>query len=230
MGLGETVIVAGIGCRKDVATDDVLAALDAALAAHGRSRGEVVALATVEHKRDEQAVIAAAKALGLPLRVVASHHGRSETDAAWVPDTSAALRFRDDGGVVGLPLPSAKSKTNRASSRKAERSEACPGPMPMMPTDGRVIVSAKQSQTGSAAAWVPDTSAALRFRDDGGGDGLPDDGGVETITRSERSLAVAGVASVSEHAALAAAGDGARLLGPRTALGHVTCALAEVAP
>jgi len=164
MGLGETVIVAGIGCRKDVATDDVLAALDAALAAHGRSRGEVVALATVEHKRDEQAVIAAAKALGLPLRVVggdlSSTGTRSEANAAWVPDTSAALRFRDDGGVNTL---------------------------------------------------------------------LPD-GGVETITRSERSLAVAGVASVSEHAALAAAGDGARLLGPRTALGHVTCALAEVAP
>ncbi len=47
-----------------------------------------------------------------------------------------------------------------------------------------------------------------------------------TITRSGASLAVAGTPSVSEAAALAAAGEGARLAGPRTALGRVTCAIA----
>ena len=46
------------------------------------------------------------------------------------------------------------------------------------------------------------------------------------VTRSERVLAVAGVPSVSEAAALAAAGPGARLLGPRIAVGPATCALA----
>ncbi len=50
-----------------------------------------------------------------------------------------------------------------------------------------------------------------------------------TLTRSERSLAATGLPSVSEAAALAAAGDGARLLGARLAVGSVTCALAEVA-
>lgn len=49
----------------------------------------------------------------------------------------------------------------------------------------------------------------------------------ETPTRSARSLAATGVASVSEAAALAAAGDGSRLLGPRIVHGAVTCALAE---
>ena len=38
--------------------------------------------------------------------------------------------------------------------------------------------------------------------------------------------ASAGVASVSEAAALAAAGEGARLAGPRIAVGRVTCAIA----
>jgi len=47
-----------------------------------------------------------------------------------------------------------------------------------------------------------------------------------TITRSGASLAVAGTPSVSEAAALAAAGEGARLAGPRTAVGRVTCAIA----
>ena len=49
----------------------------------------------------------------------------------------------------------------------------------------------------------------------------------ETLTNSERSLAATGIASLSEAAALAAAGDGATLLGPRMALGPVTCALTE---
>ncbi len=50
--------------------------------------------------------------------------------------------------------------------------------------------------------------------------------GTQTLTRSERVLAVAGVPSVSEAAALAAAGPGARLLAPRVAVGPATCALA----
>jgi cobalt-precorrin 5A hydrolase len=55
----------------------------------------------------------------------------------------------------------------------------------------------------------------------------PDEGAVlHTLTRSELSQAIAGVPSVSEHAALAAAGQGARLFGPRIAVGPVTCALA----
>lgn len=47
-----------------------------------------------------------------------------------------------------------------------------------------------------------------------------------TITHSGASIAATGLASLSEAAALAAAGPGARLLGPRIAVGPVTCALA----
>ena len=51
-----------------------------------------------------------------------------------------------------------------------------------------------------------------------------------TETRSERALAFAGVASVAEAAALAAAGPSARLVVPRVVMGAVTCALATSAP
>jgi len=51
-----------------------------------------------------------------------------------------------------------------------------------------------------------------------------------TLTRSARSLAEMNVHSVSEAAALAAAGSSSRLLAPRIALGPVTCALAESEP
>jgi cobalt-precorrin 5A hydrolase len=48
-----------------------------------------------------------------------------------------------------------------------------------------------------------------------------------TVTRSARAMAAMNVHSVAEAAALAGAGPGARLLGPRTVVGPVTCALAK---
>jgi cobalt-precorrin 5A hydrolase len=51
-----------------------------------------------------------------------------------------------------------------------------------------------------------------------------------TLTRSHRALAALNVPSVAEAAALAGAGPNSRLLGPRVAVGPVTCALAEVEP
>ncbi|RJT42090.1 cobalamin biosynthesis protein CbiG [Mesorhizobium waimense] len=47
-----------------------------------------------------------------------------------------------------------------------------------------------------------------------------------TLSRSDLSQSKAGTPSVSEASALAAAGQGAKLLGPRTVLGPVTCAIA----
>lgn len=47
------------------------------------------------------------------------------------------------------------------------------------------------------------------------------------MSHSALSLKVSGAASASEAAALAAAGEGSRLLGPRIAIGNVTCAIAE---
>jgi cobalt-precorrin 5A hydrolase len=51
--------------------------------------------------------------------------------------------------------------------------------------------------------------------------------GVRAETRSTRVIALAGVPSVAEAAALAAAGPTARLIVARIAVGPVTCALAE---
>jgi cobalt-precorrin 5A hydrolase len=49
---------------------------------------------------------------------------------------------------------------------------------------------------------------------------------LKTLTRSSHSMQAMNVHSVAEAAALAAAGQGSRLLGPRIAVGPVTCALA----
>jgi cobalt-precorrin 5A hydrolase len=53
--------------------------------------------------------------------------------------------------------------------------------------------------------------------------------GERVATRSQRVLALAGVPSVAEAAALAAGGAAARLIVPRIVVGAATCALAEAA-
>ena len=50
--------------------------------------------------------------------------------------------------------------------------------------------------------------------------------GARTQTRSERVLALMGVASIAEAAALAASGPASRLIVPRMSVGIATCALA----
>jgi cobalt-precorrin 5A hydrolase len=52
--------------------------------------------------------------------------------------------------------------------------------------------------------------------------------GARTVTRSERVIALAGVPSVAEAAALAAGGAAARLIASRIVVGPATCALAEL--
>ena len=129
MGVGEAVIVAGIGCRKGASAAEIDAAIDTALERAGRPLARVERMATAASKRDEKGIAASASARGLPLIYVAQ------------PDLETA-------GARG-------------------------------------------------ATW------------------------------SARVMALAGVPSVAEAAALAACGPKARLILPRIAVGPVTCALAE---
>lgn len=64
------MIVAGLGSRRGATQAQVLAAIEAALAAHGLTRGDLDRLATVQLKGDEAGLRAAAAALGLELAVV----------------------------------------------------------------------------------------------------------------------------------------------------------------
>lgn len=61
--------VAGIGCRAGIDAGEVLAAIDAALAAHALDRAALGAVATVPQRASETALTDAAQALGLTLVV-----------------------------------------------------------------------------------------------------------------------------------------------------------------
>jgi len=69
MGMGEAMMVAGLGCTQGTRAMVVLAALDLALEAHGRSRADLVLMATVPGKHDEPGLIEAADILRVSLAV-----------------------------------------------------------------------------------------------------------------------------------------------------------------
>ena len=129
MGLGEAVIVAGIGCRKGASAVQIDAAIETALERAGRPLARLDLMATADSKREEEGIAEAASARGLKLILVAQ---------------------------ADLEIAAARGAT-----------------------------------------W------------------------------SQRVLALAGVPSVAEAAALAAGGPRARLILPRIVIGPVTCALAS---
>jgi cobalt-precorrin 5A hydrolase len=164
--LGETMMVAGIGSRKGVSVEDVLAAIETAVEAHGLTMTALSALATTEFKRNEGAIFAAGRELDLPVIVV---------------------------DVTGTE--------------------------PALPLTQPPLRSADLSPRGEEVTSV----AANLFSPAGGRWPEGPDEGAASLSLSQR---LAGTPSVSEAAALAVAGAGAKLLGPRTVLGPVTCAIA----
>lgn len=64
------MIIAGIGSRRGISQDEVIAALDAALARAGLDRGDIALLAAPAVKGGEAGISEAAATLGLPLVLV----------------------------------------------------------------------------------------------------------------------------------------------------------------
>ena len=172
------MIVAGIGSRKGVSAEEVLAAIHAALSSHDLAVEALTALATTGFKRQEAGISSAAERLGVPMMVVATAEDERPSSP---PGTGEEV----------------VSEVNRSGGLAAPRT----------PTPSR-----------------PSTSSGLDTSPPLGEEGRRDE--LAVLTRSVSSQKVAGVASVSETAALAAAGPGGRLLGPRIAVGRVTCAVA----
>jgi len=96
------MMVAGIGSRKGVGVEDVLAAIETALEAHGLAMTALSALATAALKKDEAAIAAAGRALNLPVIIV--------DDAALRGVSEATLSHSDlSPEVAGTPSVSEAS-------------------------------------------------------------------------------------------------------------------------
>ncbi|RUT79244.1 cobalamin biosynthesis protein, partial [Mesorhizobium sp. M7A.T.Ca.US.000.02.1.1] len=94
------MMVAGIGSRKGVSVEDVLAAIETALETHGLTMTALSALATTEFKRNEGAILAAGRELNLPVIVV--DVADSEPP---LPLTQPPLRSADHSGASHMSRP-----------------------------------------------------------------------------------------------------------------------------
>ncbi len=81
-------VAVGMGCDRDTPLETVAAALDQALASAGLTRTEVAAMATIDKKGDETALLALAAELGLELRL----YGAAELARVEVPNPSEVVR------------------------------------------------------------------------------------------------------------------------------------------
>lgn len=210
MELGKTVIVAGIGSRKGVGVDEVVAAVDAALEEYGVARSALGRLATMEIKRGERGIFEAGVVLGVEVVIFPSEtSARADGPPPLVPPR------KGEGDSVGVSI----------ASSEMEAREAPEFPSPFRGgvrggggSEGGAYLekaSSPSSPAGEALALPLTCLPASSPRERG-----------EEKTASALSFKLAGVSSVSEAAALAAAGPGARLAGPRIAVGRVTCAIA----
>jgi cobalt-precorrin 5A hydrolase len=95
-------LVVGVGCRRGVSAARILEALDAALAAAGRTRAAIYALASIDLKADEPGLREAAAALGVPLRIVPRSRIKSLQDVLREPTFA-----EDITGVAAVCIPAA---------------------------------------------------------------------------------------------------------------------------
>jgi cobalt-precorrin 5A hydrolase len=118
----------------------------------------------------------------------------------------------------GAPAPDIEAAIRAALERAGVAAHALDCIATIAAKDGEAGIEAAAANLGVAVVLVPDAELQAA--------------GLRTETRSERVLALTGVPSVAEAAALAAAGPSARLISPRLVMGAATCAVAasEAAP
>jgi cobalt-precorrin 5A hydrolase len=95
-------VVVGVGARRGVTEERVLAAVDEALSAVGRTREDVRGLATIDLKQDEAGILAAAERLGVPVQIIGRERIRVLQDALRDPGF-----VEDITGVAAVCEPAA---------------------------------------------------------------------------------------------------------------------------
>jgi cobalt-precorrin 5A hydrolase len=117
MALGEAVIVAGIGCRKGAAADEIGAAIAAALARCGLAASALSGLATSRAKGGEPGMRSAASTLGVPLILVQ----QCALEAAGARTATKSQRVLAHTGVPSLAEAAALAAAGPAARLLAPR-------------------------------------------------------------------------------------------------------------
>ncbi|MFE3326243.1 cobalamin biosynthesis protein [Streptomyces sp. NPDC059176] len=137
-------LVIGVGARRGVTAEEVLALVRATLreaGAAGRGRGTVVALATVEAKAAEPGIVGAADELGVPLwaypahqlaRVAVPHPSATVREAVGTPSVAEAAALAGGGELLMTKRTSGtRERPGRATCAIVRRAEP---PFPRLPS------------------------------------------------------------------------------------------------
>jgi cobalt-precorrin 5A hydrolase len=134
MGVGEAMIIGGVGCRKGASAAAITAAIEHTCAQAGLALGRIGALATAASKQHEAGIAQAATALGVPLILVSEHdlraagpraatHSQRVMELTGVPSVAEAAALAAGGPAASLlatrivvgPVTCALAETERAS-------------------------------------------------------------------------------------------------------------------
>lgn len=127
----QAVTVAGIGCRKGCAAEDILAAIAEALSAARRAPEALACLAAPDFKRTEAGLAEAARRLGLPIVFVdrmaldealprCPTRSEAALNATGHPSIAegSALAAAGGGGVLVLPKIAGRGATCALAERR----------------------------------------------------------------------------------------------------------------
>lgn len=100
-----SILVAGLGCRRDCSLSELLALLDSTLAEHGFGTAELTALASSANKADEPGLRQLAEHLGLPISflpadVLAGYHARLSQRSALAQRVTGSLSVAEAGALA----------------------------------------------------------------------------------------------------------------------------------
>ncbi len=169
--------VLGVGCARDCPPDELIALAEGLLAEAGLAPGALAAVATVDLKADEPAVLALARHLGVPLRLFTASELEAETPRSATPSKAvwaeigthgvaenAALACGGEQAVIWYP----KRKTAMATAALA----LAPDPIVAPAGSPRGRLSLVGIGPGQAAWRTPEASRLIAQADELVGYGL----------------------------------------------------------
>ncbi|MBD9483929.1 cobalamin biosynthesis protein [Pseudomonas sp. PDM14] len=116
-----SIVVAGIGCRKDCPLADLLALLEQVVAEAGLTLDDLNALASSTHKRDEPGLQQLAHHLALPLALLPSEH-LAGYHARLSQSSALALAITGSAGVAeASALAHAEALSGTAARLRCEK-------------------------------------------------------------------------------------------------------------
>lgn len=129
------MIVAGIGSRKGVAAEEIVALIERALAEANVDRVELSAVVTAEAKAEEHGIIAAAETLNVPFQAIS--HDRMHSVQDGVTWSARSVRLLDVSSVSETSaLAAAGEGSTLVLARIASASATCALARAAQPEDG----------------------------------------------------------------------------------------------